>query len=251
MSDQSVSPYRIQAVHDAFRVLESLVNSGQPMTAIEVAAATGISRNRSFRLLKTMEEIGYIRSVDSGSAHRPTLKLFSIGQKVASQLSVEQVARPVLEELCKTVNETVYLTTQQGDDVVCLITIESMQMVRITAQPGNRWPLGRGAAGEALLLGAEDAFRHDYLERHPEVEKRWPVVTEHFGLKGVTYVDGREGRTSDEGVIAMGIPIHGPTSDSNFAMCVTWPVTRVGVDIEQLMIELKRSAAVLKLEMGF
>jgi|GEM_PF-680007 len=249
--NQDASPYRIQAVHDAFRVLEALVKASEPMTAMEVAAETGISRNRSFRLMKTMEESGYIRSAAGSSAHRPTLKIFSLGQRVSSKLSIEDLARPILDRLRKELNETVYLTTRQGDDVVCLMTIESMRTFRITARPGSRWPIGRGAAGAALLLGSSEAYRSDYLDRQPQLRERWPAITEHFQREGVTYVDGRDGRTTDEDVIAMGIPLRDSEGESNFAICVTWPVSRVEIDLASLKESLRSSAEEIELELGY
>lgn len=251
MSDNAQSPYRIQTVRDALRVLEALVGSGDPLTAIQLSLVTGVSRNRTFRLLKTLEESGYVRSESDSAAHRPTLKLFSLGQNVAALFTIESLARPVLDKLCREVHETVYLTMRQGDDVVCLLTIESMRTVRITAQPGSRWQLGRGAAGEALLLGANHEDRCQFVERHPEINERWQRISERYQGEGVTYVDGREGRTTDEDVIAMGIPIHDARGDAHFAMCVSWPVGRVAVDIGSLKAALRQSAVELEGELGY
>jgi DNA-binding IclR family transcriptional regulator len=248
---KTTSQYRIQSVYDAFRVLEKLVASGHPLTAIQLASLTGNSRNRTFRLLKTLEESGYVLSDGDGSAYRATLKLFTLGQEVSGQQAIENLVRPVLERLCEKVDETVYLTFREGDDTVCLLTVESTHMLRITAQPGKRWSLGRGAAGQALLLSASSEEKCRFLNCHPEIKERWPSITARFDREGVTYVDGREGYISDAGVIAIGVPIRDARGHADHAMCVAWPISRTPADIDAMKSALLESAGELERELGY
>jgi IclR family transcriptional regulator, KDG regulon repressor len=242
--------YRVKAVYDALAILELLILEGRPLRVSELCHKSGESRNRTFRLLRTLEECRYVTTDVGSTAYRPTLKLFTLGLQVSNLKSLESVARPIMERLAKSVNETVYLASRDEDEVVCLITIESNQLLRINAQPGNRWPLGRGAAGQALLLATPLNEQERYLACHPSYLDQWPAVIDHYERTGVTLVDGRNGAITDQDVIAIGCPVRNALGVAEYALCITWPVTRYPTDLTYLITELQDTVRELQGELG-
>lgn len=252
MSDQEThaSPYRIQSVYDAFGLLEVMVAANQPLTASQIATLTKDSRNRSFRLLKTLEECGYVKHSPVNRTYQPSLKLLTLGQAVSRNQSIELIARDVMKRLCDAIGETVYLTVREGYESVCVVTIESTQMVRISAQPGTRWLLGRGASGSALLVSAPEIVRNQFLIRYPEKHAQYLAAKDRYERDGVTYVDGRDGTIEDEGVLAIGVPIFDAHGHANHALATAWPFTRSSPDYNFLRSSLVEAVRAIERELG-
>jgi len=194
------------------------------MNASEIAALLGEHRNRVFRLLRTLEEAGYVRQDPITRAYRPTFKLVSLGYIVSRSGGFESLLLKAMEDLQKRCGETVYLAGHDGDYAVSLMSIESNHMNRISMQPGTRWSLGYGAAGQALLLAAPN--KEDFLARHPEIRENWARVEAQFQRDGVTFVDGRYDKINDDGIVAIGTPLESRTTGQLLALAVTWPLAR-------------------------
>lgn len=246
----SAAPYRVQSAYDAFGLLEVLIAANRPLTASQAAARTNDSRNRTFRLLKTLEERGYVTGDPDGNTYQPTLKLVALGHEVTRWLTIGSVARPIMERLRNETGETVYLTTREHEEVVCLLTFESERMSRISAQPGKRWSLGRGATGQALLLFAPEGVRNQVFDSHAEIASQWESVRAHYDHAGVTFVDGRDGHIPDEGVMALGVPIHEASGRVPYALGVAWPVSRTSADRNLIRTALLQGARTLEGQLG-
>jgi DNA-binding IclR family transcriptional regulator len=218
------SQYRIKSAYDALRLLELIATSENWMNASEIAALVGENRNRVFRLLRTLEEAGYVRQDPTTRAYQPTFKLVSLGYIVSRSGGFETQLLKTMGDLQKLCGETVYLVGHDGDHAVSLMSIESNHLNRISMQPGTRWPLGYGAAGQALLLAAPN--KEDYLARHPEIRATWHRVEEQFRRDGVTFVDGRYDRINDDGIVAIGTPLASRSTGQLLALAVTWPLAR-------------------------
>jgi len=248
--DTSPGPYRVQSAYDALRLLELIVGSEKAMNASEIAAVTGAQRNRVFRLLRTLEESGYVIQDARTRAYRPSLKVVSLGHVVGRKLDLDTVARPIMESLRNRTSETVYLVALEGLEAVSLITLESGQVSRISAQPGRRWLVGNGAAGLALLLALPDETRSRYLDAHPELLARYESASEHFQRDGVTFVDGRYDLIDDEGVMAVAVPVYDRAHDLMLTLAVAWPTTRPSVDYDTFRLVLLETAATLERALG-
>ena len=137
-----------------------------------------------------------------------------------------------MEESSRETSETVYLVAREGDEAICLLNLESDQMMRISAQPGMRWPLGRGAAGQALLVGMPESAREAYLGRHPQYQSVYKQAVRRFMGDGVTFIDGCDG-VSDEGVAAIAAPLAISIGRLPLALAIAWPNTRSTADYKR------------------
>lgn len=249
-SETAGSPYRVQSVYDALQLIELLISRRQPMSASQAAELLNDSRNRTFRLLKTLEESGYVIHSPADKTYRPSLKLFTLGQTVSRTFSIESLSRKIMTDLRESIGETVYLCVREGLESVCIATIESPQMVRIVAQPGSRWQLGTGATGTSLLASAPDDVIDQFLAlnkgRSDVVEK----ARQQIKGDGVTFVDGREGTIEDEGVLAISSPIYDVSGHANYALAVAWPYTRSGASLERIRAALLEAARNIERQLG-
>ena len=203
-----------------------------------------------FRLLRTLEESGYIVQDSRSRAYRPTLKLVSLGHVVSRTHNLESIAYPIMEDLRSRTGETVYLVGREGDEAVALINLESSHLNRISAQPGRRWPLGQGAAGQALLLTLSRNLLGQFLDRHPDMRELFEHARDRYEKEGVTFVDGRHDNIYDEGVMAVGTPIQSHVGGLRVALAVAWPISRSTADYNAFRSMLLESAAALHRAFG-
>lgn len=249
-SDSGGSPYRVQSVFDALQVIELLISRRQPMSASQAAEVLNDSRNRTFRLLKTLEEAGYVTHSATDKTYRPSLKLLTLGQAVSKSFSIESMTRGIMTDLSESIGETVYLCIREGLESVCISTVQSPKMVSIVAQPGTRWPLGRGATGTALLASAPEDVVRQFLDRDESKVFVIEKSKSQLANEGVTYVDGREGTIDDEGVLAIASPISDVTGHASYALAVAWPYTRSTANLPDIREELLRATRAIERQLG-
>lgn len=249
-SETTSSSYRVQSVFDAFRLIEMLIAKNHPMSASQAADILNDSRNRTFRLLKTLEECGYVIHSPGDKTYRPSLKLLTLGQAISKSFSIESLTYDIMKNLGDELGETVYLSYREGLESVCISTIESPQMVRIAAQPGSRWPLGRGATGTALLISAPESVVQRLLSENQNLVPAYEKARKQLETDEVTYVDGRDGTIEDEGVLAISSPIFDVSGNANYALAVAWPYTRSSADLVTIRTALLEAVVAIEHQLG-
>jgi DNA-binding IclR family transcriptional regulator len=71
-----------------------------------------------------------------------------------AQPLIADAALPALRRLAEDIGATAHLTIAEGDEAVALIVVEpTWTQFHVAYRVGSRHPLGRGAAGRAILAG--------------------------------------------------------------------------------------------------
>jgi len=129
------------------RVLAAL--EGGPLTLGELVGATGLPRASAHRLAVAAEVHGLVRR-DVEGRFALGLRLVALGRSASDGLALVEVARPALEALRADTGESVQLYVRQGDQRVCLASLESPHGLRTIVRVGEALPLDRGSAGMVL-----------------------------------------------------------------------------------------------------
>lgn len=151
-SDISGSLYRASAL------LRVVAEAGEAGCAVaELAAQSGMARPTVYRVCAMLEELGWLeRNPDTRRySLGPTLAI--LGLAALQHHPLESLARPVLEDLSRKIEQTIYFLGRRGDEAVCLARVDGRGPVRtLLLEVGMRWPLGRGAGGMAILAALPD-----------------------------------------------------------------------------------------------
>lgn len=137
----SEDKYHIQVLQRALRLLEALLQAGQPLSLEQVSRAADVPQSTAFRILANLLRAGYI--VEQPEGYWLGLKLLSLGSAVESRLDLTRIAEPQMNALRDLTRETVYLATLTHDfSVLYLGRAGSPQPVSVslnhpgmTAQP--------------------------------------------------------------------------------------------------------------------
>lgn len=188
----------MQNVLNALRVLEE-VAVRQPVGVADLARALELPKSSVQRSLRTLHTAGWIRPAGGGITRwAVTTKALYVGRHATGELSLRDVAVPVMEDLRRRSEETVHLTIPEGGRVVLIERLETSQPVRITLPLGTVLPLHASANGKAVLaaggpeavdrlLGAGAPVFHDELPGAVEDEPRSADGLDRF--TGTTITD--------------------------------------------------------------
>lgn len=89
-----------QALARGLHVLRMLVDSGQPMTATEMAARLGLHQSSISRILATLIEVGYVRKTPKGR-FAPDYGLLSLASATSGQFPLVTRPREAMEKLSR------------------------------------------------------------------------------------------------------------------------------------------------------
>ncbi|MET0831031.1 MAG: IclR family transcriptional regulator C-terminal domain-containing protein [Acidimicrobiia bacterium] len=137
----------------AVRVMHQIRSSG-PAPTSELARRLGLGRTVVARLVATLEGHDLLRRTPAGIDLG--YGLVGLADRVAP--AVRHAARPHLQGLAATFNETAVLAVVDGDDAVAVDqVVPEGRVVRIHYHPGTRHPLAVAAHGRAMLAHVEPA----------------------------------------------------------------------------------------------
>ena len=153
MSPEPQDGYRIRAVVRAAQVLELLRVADRGATINELAAGAELPKPSTFRMLRTLEELGLAERVPGGDRWRLGVRCLEFGQAYLEQVDLRREALPVMERLRDEVNETVHLAVLDDHlDVVYLEKLETTHAVGIMmSRVGRTAPSYCTGLGKALL----------------------------------------------------------------------------------------------------
>ena len=143
--------YIIQSVVHALDIIEAFNGAKEDLGVTELAKKLKLHKNNVFRLLATLETRGYIEQNKQTENYRLGTKTFEMGQAFLAQTGLLKQARPVMEELVGSCNETVYIGVLREDRVVYLDIAETTHSVRVANRVGTLLPAHCTAVGKAQL----------------------------------------------------------------------------------------------------
>ncbi|HKE73241.1 MAG TPA: IclR family transcriptional regulator [Acidimicrobiales bacterium] len=136
----------------AMAVLTAVESAPRPLSLAELVAATGLSRATAHRLASALATHGLVRRDDEGRWSLG-LRLIGLGHAAAEALPGWLDARPALEWLRSQTGESVQLYVRDGDERVCVESLEAPHELRTIVPVGARLPLDRGSGGRVLVDG--------------------------------------------------------------------------------------------------
>ena len=146
------------ALTSGLDILELLARETDGLGATAVARALGLDKGNAHRLLRTLEERGYVEQDAATKAFRASVQLVALAGNLLRGMDLVTVARPVMRQLSDETGEAVHLArrTRAGGVYVAqerqkggIVTVET----EIGAQP----VIHATATGKAIYCLATDA----------------------------------------------------------------------------------------------
>jgi IclR family transcriptional regulator, KDG regulon repressor len=156
LSGPAPGRYTVDAAAKALDLLNTFSFSERRLSLSALAARTGIPRATAFRLLSTLESSGFVTK--AVGEYQLGLKCFVLGNIVAADLNLKEVAYPHLVALRDATRETTQIAILDHWQVVYLERVPSPQPVGfMRARVGAILPAYCTALGKTLLAFEPEA----------------------------------------------------------------------------------------------
>jgi IclR family transcriptional regulator, pca regulon regulatory protein len=159
MPRDGAGPDFIEALARGLDVITAFGAARPEMTLAELASATGLARPTARRILLTLAELGYVRTVERG--YTLTQRVLDLGVSYVDALGLWDVARPHLERLVARTGESCSIAQLDGSDIVYVARVAVPKIVSLAVQIGTRFPALPTSLGKVALA----ALPADELER--------------------------------------------------------------------------------------
>lgn len=157
---QNEKYYMMRSLEKALFVIETMATQSN-WTLKALNAACSIPKGTLQRILRTLEELGYVRQVERGGSYALTLKFHKLGKQIVSQSNIVSMLRPVLQGLRDKVNETVNLSVLSDVEMVVIHQTTSNHALRMDSIIGTSFPAYLSASGKVFLAFLpEDELRN-------------------------------------------------------------------------------------------
>jgi IclR family transcriptional regulator, pca regulon regulatory protein len=217
-------PDFVESLARGLDVLRCFDQSRREMSLAEVATATGLARPTARRLLLTLEELGYVRSVDGAFSLTP--KVITLGTAYVASLGLWDVARPHLEALVRQTGESSSMAQLDGSDIIYVARVSVPKIIALRVDIGTLFPAPQTSQGKVLLA----ALSPEELDRTLRIPTRSGLPRYIGQSRGdldeeLTRVRARGWALADEelapGVRSIAVPVRDGTGTVRAAMNVT------------------------------
>lgn len=142
--------YTVQAVSKAFELLEVLAENQDGPSLAQLAQKVGLSRNKTFRLLTTLCEMGVADRESVSGNYQLGAYSTALAHKLHMSSSVVNYAHPIMEELVRKHDEAVYMTVIKDDEVLFVDMVDCDQQIKAAPLVGKSYPFFTNAAGKVM-----------------------------------------------------------------------------------------------------
>lgn len=223
----------VEAFARGLDVITAFGPTAMELTVSEVAARTGLARPTARRLLLTLEQLGYARSLDG--AFSLTTKTLELGTAYIAAQGLWDVARPHLVSLVGRTGESSSMSQLDGSDIVYTARVAVPKIIAIAVQIGTRFPATATSMGRVLLADLT-ADELDKVLGTPSASGIIPrVVTDRAELDAaLTEIRDRGWALSDEllsvGIRSVAAPVRDERGRTAAAMNVTVHAAETSID---------------------
>jgi DNA-binding IclR family transcriptional regulator len=245
------SRYFVPMVGHAFAVLELFFDGESELGLQQVTTLAQVTKSSAFRILLTLESLGYLEKNAESGKFRLGGKLFEAAGKARGRRSVVQVARPYMRSLHDEFGESVNLGGLQGLSVVYIDALEGSYAFRLAVNVGAQAPLHASALGKAILA-LQPPDRRAALFGAVRFDKLTPrTITSRDKLERALEAVKQKGYAMDAEEVELGAscvaaPIVDREGVASHAISVSGPNHRMKERLPAIVSAVTRAAASIR-----
>jgi DNA-binding IclR family transcriptional regulator len=165
----------IQVISRAADILRALEDETDGLSLGEIADRVSLARSTVQRIVKALSDEEFLMPASNRGRVKLGPGLVRLGS--AANLEITQIARPAMQELSRSLGETVDLSTLRNASAVFVEQVGGSQRLAAISRVGTVFPLHSTANGKALLACLDPAMRRDTLSRPLSRDTRQTVIS--------------------------------------------------------------------------
>jgi len=216
------------------------------LSAQEIASKLDIPLSTTYRYVETLEERGFLVKNANTKNFKLGYRLFQIGNIVFLQMKLIDVALPHMKSLASLSGETVLLMMVSGAKALCIESVESDRLIRLSLKRGASLPLHAGAPSKLLLAYQTEPFIHSFLKNNPLTKYTGNTTTDPETLKTELKTIREQGfafssQEVDMGDCAIAAPILDESGNLIAGLAVAGPIERIEGNKERMILWVKET----------
>lgn len=201
----------VRALARGLDVLKAFRPEDRGLSNVELSDRTGFPKPTVSRLTFTLMSLGYLHLDETTGRYALHPHILSLGFPVLRQLSIRDVARPLMEDLANACGGAVAMAVRDGVNMIVIERARHPSMTRVPLDIGIGRELATTAVGRAHVAGLAPPARADlladlaahYAKRWPPLKARLEDALQHFSNFGYTMSAG----DWDPDYNAVGVPL--------------------------------------------
>lgn len=172
--DDNSDRYTVPGLERGLRLLCEFSRHEKTLSAPELAKRLDVPRSTVFRLLTTLERMGFVERSESGRDYRLGMAVLRLGFEYLASLELTEIGRPLLERLRDVIGHSTTLVVRDGRSIVYVAKSVVQTPFVSSVNVGTRLPAHATVLGRVLL---EDLTLPQLRELYPE--EHLQSYTEH------------------------------------------------------------------------
>jgi DNA-binding IclR family transcriptional regulator len=151
--DDAEAKRGVQSVRRAAQLLLAVARGpADGMRLSDLAAATGLDRATTHRLLATLKDEKLIEHGDDSKRYLLGLEFFALAAAASNRYDVSEIAHDALHRLAEQTGDSAFFCLRSGNDYLCVdVQTGAFPIKTLPMDIGSRSPLGADATGIAYL----------------------------------------------------------------------------------------------------
>lgn len=131
----------------------------------ELATSLGENHTKIYRILETLEKHKFLTKNKETKKYSLGFAVWELGNTFTNNFNIKDAIHPILEELSKRTNESVFFTILDGEEGVTFDAVDGDATIRFSVSIGSRTPLYAGASYRSILAYKPEEFIESYLSK--------------------------------------------------------------------------------------
>lgn len=148
--------YKASLTNKTLEVLKLIATTQEQLGVSEIARAVSIHKSTVFGILRTLQQGAYVSKDSSTKKYTVGDELIRFSRIVSENKGLSHLARPLLEHLADTVDETVFLGICEGAVIKVIDVMKPRKSLALSSPVGTEMPITAGAPGKAYLSSLRD-----------------------------------------------------------------------------------------------
>ncbi len=144
-------PYMVNALVRGLEVLGCFTSENPSLSLTDLAHQLGWSRTAPFRLVYTLQRLGYLQQEPHTKRYHLTSKVLQLGFEYLHSLQLTEIARPFLEQVRDATGASAHLGILDRYEVVYVGRVPTRMAASSNVHVGSRLPAHATSMGKVLL----------------------------------------------------------------------------------------------------
>lgn len=220
--------YVVPALAQGLCLLSLFSRETPTLTAPDISTRLGLSRTTVFRLLHTLQLLGFVSREQDERSYRLGPALLNRGFAYLASLDLVERAQPILQRLREETRMSAHLAVRDGQEIVYVARFAARTTVASSVQIGTRFPVHATVMGRMTICDFTDRELAALFPKEPLAAFSDQTPTSLAALKEILSQDRKVGYAVSQSYFERGVSsIAAPVRDESGRIAAAINITAV------------------------